>query len=284
MKKLWIILVMVVALTASTSLAALTTTYGAPTGSGTSRVINGTAYNINITMTGMAADYNITNASFYYSDDGVSFTLLGNATSSTCDTGSSNCTQFAYEGWDTTILSDALTYTIRATLHNITNSVTKNEDQSTVYVDNGVPVCSATTPATGTTVDSTSPTYTVTVVNTTSATLGFGGGSAVTNTYTMSCTANGTSCTYTVVKGDPGDGSYNTVYATLSDGINTTDCTSQTNIIRMYDHSHPLLTETQDIDVKKSTAVTGGSNNNMLIIIFCIVAIIYLMNKGKKKR
>ena len=268
-----------------------TITWDAPsTGSG--NAVAGTT-KIRITLSGDYTDFNATNATFFFSSGGTLFAEMGNATQSSCagaTIGRYNCTSFNYS-WVTNPFSDAKQYYLRVMLNNASaegeegpSDKANATDLSLVWIDNTNPTVSITTPSSSSTLSTTNDNlaFSVAVVNTSSATLYFGE-----NQYPMTCTANSTPCTYTIVKGNPPDSVYDSnVYVIASDGLDTTKSTANTYTVKNYDHGG-VSYEGATIDYQQAQQAglvappTPQPTNNKMFIYIALGILAYMLFKKR---
>lgn len=210
MKKLIIPIMLFMVLTL-VGMALGATTFATPTASG---VMSG-SYKINITSTTLN---NISNCTVTGTSalTGGSFTVEANASDAEAGL-QANVT------YDTTLLPDASDWVLTGTCYNLTLGTTDTITSRTATVDNLNPVCTHVTLSSDSEVEMTDYSYTITITGTngTSGTVNFSG-----NTYTLSESSD----VFTYDIGRIPATSY-TVKASVTDGYNTTLCTTLNNVI-----------------------------------------------------
>jgi len=196
-----------------------------------------TNQNLNITITGTDSANNITNITFYYTPSGGSLTLIGynssTALSTTEATMNESLNVGGYSlGWNTQGLMDKTTYTLTVYGGNRSSNPTSGNGNfsaiatatRTFFVDNSVPTAALSTTQTSSSTVKPKDTWTYNTINASSCTLYFDS-----NAYTglIGGTNGAETCTFS---GPVPEYTYTSVYATSSDGLNTTTTTTLSSI------------------------------------------------------
>lgn len=171
------------------------------------------------------------------------------------------------------VIEDSNDYSVKASCLNLTNSQENTSANTNIVVDNGVPTApSSLTPATETTDEDGSVTFTGTVIgeNTTSCTLYFTGTNPGNPSYTMTHSAN--SCTYTLASVP--DQTY-LWYITASDGTNTSTSSTLTLHTEIDDGQGNPAGANEVIQQQKK-------DNTTLWIIIAIVVILAIVIAKRK--
>jgi len=241
--------------------AAVTVTLVTPAASGR---VSGTAYRFNCTAAATTGE-NMTNASFYYGT-----TLIG--TNST-----NGGTQWAYN-WNSTSVNDYIT-DFKCVVGWDKNVSTAEDSSADCYIDNTVPTCTWSTPASSS-ISEPGVTFTAIVTNV-SGEDSFCTLSLDNNIYVP--TLSSTSCTYTKV-GEPPVGHYSTATFTVSDGTNSTTCSATSLTITKDEYIAAQQYQITQLQNQQQNILLQQTQKNKGLVIVLIAAVLYYFFVYKKKK
>ncbi|MEA2037513.1 MAG: hypothetical protein U9O94_08440 [Nanoarchaeota archaeon] len=262
MKKNILIFMAVMLCMATFGFAAVSTTISSPAAGGTASGVQV----ITATVAGQTGSgQNATNASFYYklSTDST-YTFVG-------VNESNNLTSYTM-GWATSALRDDLTYDIRVIIANESAAQLAIDTNLDLLIDNGNPTCSQTTLVSSGSYDpDTTTSVSVTGANGTSATVTFDS-----NTYTLSEVSDVFTFDLTQVP----ESVYSTVQFSVTDGLDTTQCTALTNI----EIDNPSGRNTQNVAAAQAAQKdNGGPNMRIVLVVFIAIVAIMIYDSNKKR-
>lgn len=241
----------------------------------------GTDTMINVTFTGAGSPNgtNITHLGISFSATNTAnstASLVCNITNNTATNfmgGSANCSFGNHIVLEDSSIGYATAITLGTGGNNLSNGVTMTS--TSVIVDREKPTQPTTSHKDGDSFGGGSTvTYTVTDSQTTECRISFGRPQYYGST-TYAMTYSGSTCTYIVSSGNPPDNTYD-VYATASDGLNSTISKKVTMQVDTLEEDTPYIGDGIQIDIGKKVAQNQG------LFLLLLIIVVFLILKKKK--